>query len=82
MNKVPPTPEWVTYVGDVFFLVLFLIVAFFFKPSKEETEEVNPEEQPNELEQMLVTENGNSEATAEAVTEQEIEKKEAAQVKE
>ena len=77
MNKVPPTPEWVTYVGDVFFLVLFLIVAFFFKPSKEETEEVNPEEQPNELEQMLVTDSENTETEAE----QEIEKKEAAQVK-
>lgn len=54
MNEVA-TPEWVHYIGDVMFLLLFLVVLFFFKAEPEDLEQENEEEQPNPLEKVLVT---------------------------
>ncbi|MGM0598842.1 MAG: hypothetical protein ACQETH_03385 [Candidatus Rifleibacteriota bacterium] len=55
MNEVA-TPEWVHYVGDGIFLLLFLVVLFFFKADPESLEPENEAEQPNPLEKVLVTE--------------------------
>ena len=50
-------PFWVQYAGDLFFLILFLVVWLFFKSGKEDNmEEITPEtEQPNDLEKILQT---------------------------
>ncbi|PKL45723.1 MAG: hypothetical protein CVV41_01605 [Candidatus Riflebacteria bacterium HGW-Riflebacteria-1] len=56
------TPTWVKYAGDLFFLVLFLVFFFFFKPNSQTEDEwdqeaeAGDEEGPNPLEQMLVSE--------------------------
>lgn len=52
-------PFWARYAGDVFFLVVFLVVLFFFKPDPpgEDSEDAEgAEEGPNPLESMLMTE--------------------------
>jgi len=56
------TPAWVKYAGDLFFLLLFLVVFFFLKPTSpaadewDDNSENGPEEAPNPLEKMLVSE--------------------------
>lgn len=53
------SPTWVKYAGDLFFLIVFLVVMFCFKsePIVEKYEEDIPEsELPNPLEEILVTE--------------------------
>ncbi|PKL49764.1 MAG: hypothetical protein CVV42_05360 [Candidatus Riflebacteria bacterium HGW-Riflebacteria-2] len=70
MNGIE-TPAWVKYAGDLFFLVLFLVFLFFFKPSPpaddewEEDIENSPEEAPNPLEKMLISDDDNSPSSAE-----------------
>lgn len=57
-------PIWIKYAGDIFFLVIFLVILFFFKPDPADalSEAENENEQPNPLERMLVSEeNHNSE---------------------
>lgn len=52
-------PAWVEYAGDAFFVILFLIVYFFFKPDENvenKDEELADSAKPNELEKVLVTE--------------------------
>ncbi|MEW6709698.1 MAG: hypothetical protein AB1403_07730 [Candidatus Riflebacteria bacterium] len=55
MNQAE-TPVWVKYVGDLIFLIAFLVVLLFFKPSPEIEENDENEEEPNPLEKILVTE--------------------------
>ncbi len=67
-------PVWVKYAGDIFFLILFLVVFFFIKPEqKTDQDETTDSEAPNPLEAMLVTEEnadeeGVSESKSDAVT--------------
>jgi hypothetical protein len=51
-------PIWVKYAGDIFFLVIFLVILFFFKPDPADafSETDDESEQPNPLERMLVSE--------------------------
>ncbi len=50
-------PIWVKYAGDIFFLILFLVIFFFIKPDQTtELHDNNDSEAPNPLEAMLVTE--------------------------
>ncbi len=55
------SPAWVKYAGDLFFLALFLVFLFFFKPSAQSEDEWDdesadaPENSPNPLEKMLVS---------------------------
>ena len=61
MNGIE-SPAWVKYAGDLFFLILFLVFFFFFKPNTRPADEWDEgadgseEEQPNPLEQILVSE--------------------------
>lgn len=49
-------PLWAKYAGDAFFLVLFLVILFFFKPEPQaENEFEGEEEEPNPLEKILVS---------------------------
>lgn len=48
-------PVWLKYAGDIFFLVVFLVIFFFVKPIEEKHDEENSLEEPNELEKMLKT---------------------------
>jgi len=67
-------PVWVKYAGDIFFLILFLVVFFFIKPEqKTDQDETTDLEAPNPLEAMLVTEEnadeeGVSDSKSDAVT--------------
>ncbi|MBU1108826.1 MAG: hypothetical protein KKB51_19270 [Candidatus Riflebacteria bacterium] len=65
MNGVE-TPIWAKYAGDLFFLALFLIFFFFFKPTAQSEDEWDSEEEaPNPLEQILMTENEEEENLSE-----------------
>ncbi|OGK12211.1 MAG: hypothetical protein A2W80_16525 [Candidatus Riflebacteria bacterium GWC2_50_8] len=61
MNGIE-SPAWAKYAGDLFFLILFLVFFFFFKPNTRPADEWDEgaddseEEQPNPLEQILVSE--------------------------
>jgi hypothetical protein len=51
-------PLWIKYAGDIFFLIAFLVILFFFKAdpeSSQEQEALSNEELPNSLEQVLKT---------------------------
>ncbi len=53
-------PVWVKYAGDIFFLILFLVIFFFIKPEQKVDHDESSDtesEAPNPLEAMLVTEN-------------------------
>lgn len=54
MNEAE-VPAWVKYAGDIFFLIIFLVVLFFFK-AEPVVEVDTDEDEPNPLEKMLVTE--------------------------
>lgn len=56
MNETE-APVWVRYAGDIFFLILFLVVFFFIKPDQNsDQDETADSEAPNPLEAMLITE--------------------------
>jgi len=59
------TPVWVKYVGDLIFLIAFLVVLLFFKPSPEPEEIDENEEEPNPLEKMLVSDDNSADEKAE-----------------
>ncbi|MDD3146682.1 MAG: hypothetical protein PHD82_05225 [Candidatus Riflebacteria bacterium] len=53
MNEIE-TPVWVKYAGDIFYLLVFLVILFFVKPDKDsESNELS--ESPNPLEVMLLS---------------------------
>lgn len=55
-------PVWIRYAGDIFFLILFLVVFFFIKPDqKTDHDESDASETPNPLEAMLITEENTDE---------------------
>ncbi len=64
MNQAE-TPVWVKYVGDLIFLIAFLVVLLFFKPSPEPEEIDENEEEPNPLEKMLVSDDNSADEKAE-----------------
>ncbi|MFZ5950584.1 MAG: hypothetical protein ACOYXC_07755 [Candidatus Rifleibacteriota bacterium] len=64
MNQAE-TPVWVKYVGDLIFLIAFLVVLLFFKPSPEPEEFDENEEEPNPLEKMLVSDDDSVDDQAE-----------------
>ena len=72
------TPVWVKYAGDLFFLILFLVFLFFFKPSPHgqdewDDESTDPEEDaPNPLEKMLISDGDNDEGATHSVDESEL----------
>ncbi len=57
LNEIE-TPVWVKYAGDIFYLLVFLVILFFVKPEKdtENSLEDDQSESPNPLETMLVSE--------------------------
>jgi len=48
-------PVWLKYAGDIFFLIVFLVIFFFVKPVEEKSDQDNVSEEPNELEKILRT---------------------------
>ena len=71
------SPAWLEYAGDAFFVILFLIVFFFFKPNENaeiQDDEFNEDEEPNELEKILVTETNKEEKSEENITEKKPDK--------
>lgn len=52
-------PVWIKYAGDLFFLILFLVVFFFFKPAAQTDadadDEFDDEIAANPLEKILVS---------------------------
>lgn len=57
--------QWAKYGGDIFFIVLFLVVYIFFRPAENAAissdEELGEEEKPNPLEEILVTDASDTE---------------------
>jgi hypothetical protein len=55
----PEIPAWIKYAGDLFFLAVFLVFFFFFKPQnpeiRGEEDHENDEDRPNPLEAMLTS---------------------------
>lgn len=52
MNELA-TPFWIKYAGDLFFLICFLVVFFFFKPVPGSDLDEDEDSQPNPLEKIL-----------------------------
>lgn len=70
MNEIE-SPALVRYAGDIFFLILFLVIFFFFKPgengSENDIDGEGSEESPNPLEELLHTDQEESDEQQDAL---------------
>ena len=54
-QQIKQVPEWFSYIVDIALAIIFLAILLFTKPEENKTEELTPEEMPNELEKVLRT---------------------------